>query len=121
MFKTTATSELLTINGFSFSPAEAETFKNAVSFAGGMRNFPALPPKIEFGVFAVHFNEDGTLVATAANRPGEIRFDFDTVDRLVLAIDSALGISTDLKILRPTPRPAGGLDMFNNGDIFEGR
>lgn len=120
-FKIDANSEIIKIDGFAFVPAEAETLSNAVAFAGGMRDFPGLPPKIEFGKFVIHFNEDGTLVVTRTDGPGEIRFSFDTVDQLVLAINSALATSTDLKTLRPSPRHAGSLSLFNSGDVIEGR
>jgi hypothetical protein len=116
-----ASSEVIKIDGFSFVPAEAEALKAAISFAGGMRDFPGLPPKIEHGRFIVHFHEDGTLVVSRSDQPGEIHFSFDTVDKLVTAINSALATSTDLKKLRPSPRHAGSMSMFNHGDIIEGR
>ena len=122
-FKIDADSEIIRIDGFAFTPSEAEVLKSAVSFAGGMREFPGLPPFIEFGPFIVQFHEDGSLVASRANTAGngEIKFSFDTVDKLVLAINSALATSIDLKKLRPSPRSVGAIGMFNNGDIIEGR
>ena len=120
-FKIDADSEIIRINGFAFAPAEAEGLKNAVSFAGGMREFPALPPTIEYGAFTVQFNEDGTLVLTRTRGQGKIEFSFDTVDALVQTINAALGISVDLKRLKPSPRHAGSLSMFNSGDVIEGR
>jgi len=123
-FKIDADSEVIRIDGFAFVPAEADTLKSAVSFAGGMREFDALPPFIEYGQFLIQFSEDGTLVASRSNKEtgvGEIKFSFDSVDQLVLAINSALATSTDLKKLRPSPRSVGAIGMYNNGDIIEGR
>jgi len=115
-------SEWITIEGLRFAPAEADTLKSAVSFAGGMREFPGLPPFIEFEQFTVHFFEDGTLVVSRITEPGnEIGFSFDTVDTLILAIQKATEICLDQKRLKPSPRHVGSLDMFNSGDVIEGR
>ena len=121
-FKVEADSEYIRIDGFSFAPAEAEDVKAAASFAGGMRDFPALPPRIPYKSFVVEFSEDGTLVLSRANGDGKvITFSFNTVDTLILAVDSALGISIDKKRHDPSPRHAGALAMFNTGDIIEGK
>lgn len=120
-FKIEADSEYIRIDGFSFAPAEADDVKAAASFAGGMRDFPQLPPSIPFKAFVVAFSEDGTLTLSRANSTGgEIKFSFDTVDTLILAVDSASGISIDKKRHDPSPRHAGALDLFNSGDIIEG-
>jgi hypothetical protein len=86
-----------------------------------MRKFPGLPPFIEFKQFTVEFTEDGTLRVFRSGSPGEITFSFDTVDTLVLAVNKALGICLDQKRLRPSPRHSGSLDLYNSGDIIEGR
>jgi hypothetical protein len=120
-FKITATSELITIDGLTIAPAEADHLKSAVSFAGGMRDFPGLPPKIDYEQFHVHFHEDGTLVVTrAVGQGGDIRFNFDRVDELVLVINQALGISIDKKKLSPSPRCVGDPGFHASGDIIEG-
>ena len=120
-FKDKTNSEHIVINGFRIAPAEADDLKSAVSFAGGMREFPVLPPSIPYGRFIVTFNEDGTLVVSRDGSLGEIEFSFDTVDQLVVAINDASQISADQKKLKPAPRATGGLDFFNSGDIIEGR
>lgn len=120
-FKVEADSEYIRVDGFTFAPAEAADVKAAASFAGGMRDFPQLPPRIPFKAFTVDFSEDGTLtLARASGQGGAITFSFNTVDRLILAVDSGLGISIDKKRHDPSPRHAGSLDMFNSGDIIEG-
>ena len=60
-------SEWITVEGLRFAPAEADNLKSAVSFAGGMRDFPGLPPFIEFEQFTVEFTEDGTLRVARIN------------------------------------------------------
>ncbi len=121
-FKIEADSEFIKIDGFQIAPGEADTLKSAISFAGGMREFPGLPPYIEFEQFKVNFFEDGTLTVERLDGSGTtLKFDFNTVDSLVLAINSASEISIDRKRLNPSPRHAGALDMFNSGDIIEGR
>ena len=120
-FKDKTNSEHIVINGFRIAPAEADDLKSAVSFAGGMREFPVLPPSIPYGRFVVAFNKDGTLVVSRDGSLGEIEFSFDTVDQLVVAINDASQISADQKKLKPAPRATGGLDFFNSGDIIEGR
>lgn len=120
-FEIDTNSEWITIEGVKFAPAEADNLKSAISFAGGMREFPGLPPFIEFEQFTVEFNENGTLRVFRAGSPGEITFSFDTVDGLIVAINTAAGICLDQKRLRPSPRHSGSLDMFNSGDIIEGR
>lgn len=120
-FKVEADSEYIRIDGFTFAPAEADVLKAAVSFAGGMREFPQLPPRIPYETFVVAFSEDGTLTLSRANgEGGEIKFSFDTVDKLVMAVSNASDISIDKKRHDPSPRHAGSLDMFNSGDIIEG-
>lgn len=120
-FKIEADSEHIRIDGFTFAPAEADDVKAAASFAGGMRDFPQLPPRIPYKVFIVDFSEDGSLTLTrASGEGGRIDFSFDTVDQLIIAVDSASGISIDKKRHDPSPRHAGSLDMFNSGDIIEG-
>ena len=120
-FKVEADSEYIRIDGFTFSPAEADTVKAAVSFAGGMRDFPQLPPRIPYEAFIVEFSEDGTLTLKRSGDESTcITFSFDTVDQLVLAVAAASGISVDKKRHDPSPRHAGSLDMFNSGDIIEG-
>ena len=120
-FEVDANSEWITIEGVRFAPAEADALKSAVSFAGGMRDFPRLPPSMPFEQFTVEFNEDGTLVVFRTGSPGNITFSFDTVDQLVLAIQQATDICLDQKKHRPSPRHSGSLDMFNSGDVIEGR
>ena len=120
-FELDITSEWIIVEGLRFAPAEADNLKSAVSFAGGMREFPGLPPFIEFEQFTVDFNEDGTLVASRTGYPEKIRFSFDTVDDLILTIQKASEICLDQKRLRPSPRHSGSLDMFNSGDVIEGR
>ena len=119
-FKTNATSELITIDGLTIAPGEADALKAAVSFAGGMRDFPGLPPKIDYEQFTVHFHEDGTLVVNRASGPGEIRFDFNSVDELVLVITNCIGISVDKKRLDPSPRAVGDPGFNTAGDVIEG-
>ena len=120
-FKDKTNSEHIVINGFRIAPAEADDLKSAVSFAGGMREFPVLPPSIPYGRFVVVFNEDGTLVVSRDGSLGEIEFSFDTVDQLIVAINDASQVSADNKKLKPSPRATGGLDFFNSGDVIEGR
>jgi hypothetical protein len=119
-FKTVATSEYIQIDGLRIAPAEADALKAAVSFAGGMRNFPTLPPSINFEQFVVHFNEDGTLVVNRATGPGEIRFSFDTIDTLILTVAGALETSIDQKRLDPSPRAVGDPGFHDDGDVIEG-
>ena len=120
-FDIDTTSEWITIEGIQFAPAEADSLKSAVSFAGGMKGFPKLPPSIDFEQFTVQFFEDGTLIINRTGESGQIKFSFDTVDTLVLAIAQAIDISLDQKRLKPSPRHSGSLDMFNSGDVIEGR
>jgi hypothetical protein len=121
-FKIEADSEVIRIDGFQIAPGEADNLKSAVSFAGGMREFPGLPPFIPFEQFKVSFFEDGSLTLERLDGTGtKIEFDFNTVDVLVIAINSAAEISIDKKRLNPSPRHAGSLDMWNSGDIIEGR
>jgi hypothetical protein len=121
-FKINADSEFIRIDDFQIAPGEAATLKEAVSFAGGMREFPGLPPFINFQQFKVSFFEDGGLtVSRVDGRGNTLKFSFNRVDELVLAINTASEISVDKKRLNPSPRHAGSLDMFNSGDIIEGR
>ena len=121
-FKIEADSEFIKIDEFQIAPGEADTLKSAISFAGGMRSFPGLPPFIPFEQFKVNFFEDGTLSLVRLDGTGTVlEFNFDRVDELVLAINSASEISVDRKRLNPSPRHAGSLDFFNSGDIIEGR
>ena len=119
-FEIDTNSEWITVEGLRFAPAEADNLKSAVSFAGGMREFPGLPPFIEFEQFTVEFTEDGTLRVFRSGSPEEITFSFDTVDDLILTIQKASEICLDQKRLRPSPRHVGSLDMFNSGDVIEG-
>jgi hypothetical protein len=121
-FEIEADSEYIKIDGFTFAPAEADDVKAAISFAGGMREFPALPPGIPYGSFSVAFHEDGTLALTRTgqNDP-KLVFSFDTVDKLIVAISDASLMSIDKKRHSPSPRHAGSLDMFNSGDVIEGK
>jgi hypothetical protein len=120
-FEYKADSEIITIEGFTITPAEAAHLKEAVSFAGGMRDLPRLPPQIDYEQFVVKFSEDGSLVVNrATGEGGEIKFHFNTVDRLVVAITDALGVSVDRKMLRPSPRSVGDPGFLAEGDIIEG-
>ena len=114
-------SEWITVEGLRFAPAEADNLKSAVSFAGGMRNFSKLPPSIDFEQFTVQLFEDGTLVVSRTGYPEEIKFSFDSVDTLILAIQKATEICLDQFRLRPSPRHSGSLDLFNSGEVIEGR
>ena len=120
-FKIRADSEVINIDDFTISPAEAETLKEAVAFAGSMRDVKALPPHIDYKQFVVRFFEDGTLIVNrATGQGGEIKFSFNTVDTLVVAVTTALGISIDAKRLRPSPRATGQPGFLADGDIIEG-
>ena len=121
-FKIEADSEIIKIDGFQIVPGEAAMLKEAASFAGGMREFPGLPPSIDYEKFKVSFFEDGSLQLSRVDGTGTIlKFDFDRVDELVLALNTALAISVDRKRLNPSPRSVGSLQMWNTGDIIEGR
>jgi hypothetical protein len=121
-FKIEADSEIIKIDEFQIVPGEVDALKEAVSFAGGMREFPGLPPSIDFKQFKVSFFEDGRLTVDRIDGRGNtLTFDFDRVDELVLSLITASEISVDRKRLNPSPRHAGSLDMFNSGDIIEGR
>ncbi len=121
-FKIEADSEFIKIDDLQIAPGEADTLKSAVSFAGGMREFPALPEDINFMQFRVGFYEDGTLTIARTDGSGStLKFHFDMVDELIIAVNTALGISVDKKRLNPSPRHAGALEMYNTGDIIEGR
>ncbi len=120
-FKVTADSEVITIDGLTIAPAEADNLKEAISFAGGMKDLPRLPPQIDYKQFVVQFFEDGKLNVFRANGlGGEIVFSFNEVDQLVTAVTSALGISVDRKKLRPSPRSVGDPGFMADGDIIEG-
>jgi len=121
-FDIEADSEYIRIDGFTFAPAEADEVKSAISFAGGMRDFPTLPPQLAFERFVVKFYEDGTLtLERSGDETTVIKFDFDSIDSLIVAITSGLDISIDKKRLSPSPRHVGSLSMFNSGDVIEGR
>ena len=121
-FKIEADSEIIKIDGFQIVPGEAAMLKEAASFAGGMREFPGLPPSIDYEKFKVSFFEDGSLQLNRVDGTGTVlEFDFDRVDELVLALNTALAISVDKKRLNPSPRSVGSLQMWNTGDIIEGR
>jgi hypothetical protein len=117
-FKVTADSEVITIEGLTIAPAEAESLSKAVSFAGAMQDIPQLPPQIDYEQFVVQFFEDGALIVSRSNGPGgSIKFSFNTVDQLVVTITSALGISVDAKRLRPSPRSVGDPGFMADGDL----
>jgi hypothetical protein len=121
-FKIEADSEDIKIDGFKIAPAEGVELSKAISFAGGMRDLPYLPPAITFPPFTVSFFEDGTLaIKRVDGTGGEIKFAFNTVDQLVLAVNTAVEISRDHKRLRPSPR-ANTSNLFGEeGDVIEGR
>ncbi len=117
-FKVTADSEVITIEGLTIAPAEAESLRSAISFAGAMQEIPNLPPQIDYEQFVVQFFEDGSLIVSRSNGPGgSIKFSFNTVDQLVVTITSALGISVDAKRLRPSPRAVGDPGFLSEGEI----
>lgn len=121
-FKIEADSETIKIDGFEIAPAEGATLAEAISFAGAMRDFPQLPPQIGFPPFAVEFYEDGALVVKRLNETGEkLKFAFNTVDQLVVAVNQAIEISRDQKRLRPSPRITSSNLFGNEGDVIEGR
>ena len=118
-FEVTADSEIITIDGLTLAPAEADNLKAAVSFAGSMRDVSPLPPQIDYVQFVVRFFEDGTLIVNrASGEGGEIKFSFKTVNELVVAVTSAIGISIDRKRLRPSPRSVGDPGFATDGDII---
>ncbi len=118
-FKIEADSEIIKIDGFEIAPAEGAILTEAISFAGGMRDFPYLPPQIEFPPFAVAFYEDGTLSAKRGNGVGgELKFSFASVDELVVAVNQAIEVSRDQKRLRPSPRITSSNLFGNEGDII---
>jgi hypothetical protein len=122
-FETTADSEIITIDGLTIAPAEADNLKGAVSFASSMREIPNILDlgEINFQQFVVHFYEDGNLVVRRAdNTGGAINFTFSNADHLIATITSALGISIDRKKLRPSPRSVGDPGFMADGDIIEG-
>jgi hypothetical protein len=87
-----------------------------------MREVSNLPPQIDYEQFVVQFFEDGTLIVNRASGvDGKIEFSFNTVDKLVSAVESALGISLDAKRLRPSPRSVGDPGFMADGDVIEGR
>jgi hypothetical protein len=121
-FKIEADSEIIKIDGFQIAPAEGAILTKAISFAGGMRDFPSLPPQIGFPPFVVEFYEDGTLIVKRLNETGEkLKFNFNTVDQLVVAINQAIEVSCDQKRLRPSPRVTSSNLFGNEGDVIEGR
>jgi hypothetical protein len=122
-FEVIADSENITIDGLTIAPAEADTLKEAIGFAGGMRDLPRLPPQINYRQFVVRFFENGKLIVERAGDgvSGQIEFSFQTVDKLVTTVTSALGISIDRKKLRPSPRAVGDPGFMADGDIIEGR
>jgi hypothetical protein len=121
-FEIKATSDTITIDGFEIAPAEGAKLSEAVSFAGGMRDFPRLPESMEFPPFSIFFFEDGAIVVNRTNGTGgQIRFSFDTVDKLILAINQATAISVDQRRLSPSPRVTSSNLFGNEGDVVEGR
>ena len=121
-FKIEADSEDIKIDDFQIVPAEGAVLTEAISFAGGMRDFPGLPPQIEFPPFTVSFYEDGALVVRRANGTGsELKFAFNTVDQLILAVNQAVEVSRDQKRLRPSPRVTSSNLFGKEGDVIEGR
>ena len=121
-FKIEADSEIITIENLTIAPAEGATLSEAISFAGAMRDIPRLPPQVGFPPFVVNFYEDGSLVVKRADGTGgEIKFAFNTVDELVLAVNSAVEVSRDHKRLRPSPRVTSSNLFGKEGDVIEGR
>jgi hypothetical protein len=121
-FEIEADSETIKVDGFEIAPAEGEVLTEAISFAGGMRDFPRLPAQIKFPPFVVDFYEDGTLVARRSNGiGGRLEFAFNTVDQLVVAVNQAVEISRDAKRLRPSPRVTSSNLFGKEGDVIEGR
>ena len=121
-FKIKADSEIITIENLTIAPAEGATLSEAISFAGAMRDIPRLPPQVGFPPFVVNFYEDGSLVVKRADGTGgEIKFAFNTVDELVLAVNSAVEVSRDHKRLRPSPRVTSSNLFGKEGDVIEGR
>ncbi len=120
-FKVEADSEVITVDGLTLAPGEAGSLKDAISFAGSMRDVDPLPPQIDYEQFVVAFFEDGTLIVSRASGiGGVIKFSFSNVDQLVAAVTQALEISIDRKKLRPSPRSAGDPGFMADGDIIEG-
>jgi hypothetical protein len=121
-FEIEADSETIKIDGFEIAPAEAAKLTEAVGFAGGVRDFPRLPEKMEFPPFLLSFSEDGTIIVRRANGTGgKIEFSFSTVDELIVAVQQATAVSVDQRRLRPTPRVTSSNLFGNEGDIVEGR
>jgi hypothetical protein len=121
-FEIEADSENIRIDGFEISPAEAAKLSEAVGFAGGVRDFPRLPDKMEFPPFLLTFSEDGTIIVRRANGTGgKIEFSFSSVDELIVAVQQATAISVDQKRLRPSPRVTSSNLFGNEGDVIEGR
>lgn len=117
-FEVVADSELITVDGFTIVPAEADILKGAVSFAGSMREINPLPAQIHYQQFTVQFFEDGTLIVDRGDGGEELKFSFDTVDRLVVAITDAVNISIDKKKLRPSPRSVGDPGFMADGELL---
>ena len=121
-FKVSLSPDFISINGFSFSPAEGEKMKSAVSFARGMRDFEALPPSINFELFTVSFFEDGRLELTRQGSPSRIEFSFDLSDTLVDAVSNAVAMYVDNQKLSPgRPKRQGFAPTMQTGDVIEGR
>ena len=79
-----------------------------------------IPP---FKQFIITFGSDGSLILDREGALGgeSLGFDFDSIDELIVSVTNALGVSIDKKRLSPSPRSVGSLDLFNSGDVIEGR
>lgn len=106
--------------GFSFSPAESTKLTGLIGFAGSMAELKALPEEISDPPFVIKFTEDGTHQVTRENSEATISFTFETIDEIIQALNTFIGIALDMQRITPNPIPRGG---FGPGapDIIDGR
>lgn len=118
-FEVTVTPVEVKIDSLSFAPAQVDRICSLVSTAGAMRDFKALPEKIEDPPFSVYFSEDGGI--SLKGEQGEVRFKLENADTLIETFRMALQIALDNQKYNKNfrrPRAATGPE---GADIFEGR
>ncbi len=108
------------LNGvLQMTPGEIGAVTALIATAVRMLGLPALPEHIDNSPFRISFTEEGTCKLSRSNSPGEVDFEFEDSDDLIILLNDLIEMARDAQRLRPSPRGTG-FEPRMRGDIIEG-
>lgn len=111
--------QIILNSALQMTPGEVGSVTSLIATATRMLGLPALPENIDHHPFKITFTEEGTCKLSRSDAPGEVDFEFEKSDDLIILLNDLIEVARDAQKLRPSPRGTGYQPRIR-GDVIEG-